>query len=156
MLKDLIVGKRDNIGTLEDLKIALDLLELMDFSEEDMNFDFSQENKKYETDKDTLIYEINGPFFFGAADKFLDQINGLGEHNKTIIIGMKHVNFIDATALHAFKRMLNTCEKHHIVVYVTGIQQGPYQTLEKASLTDRIGVDHFLKSIDDAKKKLQS
>jgi len=128
----------------------------LDFAEdEEMNFDFSQVSKKYETTKDTLIYEINGPFFFGAADKFLDQISNVGQHNKNIIIGMKHVNFMDATALHAFKRMLNTCEKHQIKVYITGIQSGPYSTLEKAGLIVKIGQDHFLKSIEEAKKQLQ-
>jgi len=127
----------------------------LDFSEDELNFDFSQVAQRYETDKNTLIYEINGPFFFGAADKFLDLINTLGEKNRHIIIGMKHVSVIDATALHAFKRMLNTCERHHIDVYVTGIKKEPYVTLMNAGLTARIGEGHFLKSIEDAKEHLR-
>ncbi|MBN2220773.1 MAG: sulfate permease [Vallitaleaceae bacterium] len=127
----------------------------LDSSEDEVNFDFSQVSKKYETDRDIIIYEINGPFFFGAADKFLDLINTLGEKNKHIIIGMKHVPVIDATALHAFKRMLNTCDRHHIDVYVTGVGKEPYGTLKNAGLTKRIGEDHFLKSIEEAKSYLQ-
>lgn len=102
----------------------------LDFSEDDINFDFSKVSQKYETDKNIIIYEINGPFFFGAADKFLDLINTLGEKNHSIIIGMKHVSVIDATALHAFKRMLKTCERFKIEVYVTGIQKDPYKALQ--------------------------
>ncbi len=127
----------------------------LDSSEDELNFDFSKVSEKYHTDKNILIYEINGPFFFGAADKFLDLINSLGEKNKYIIIGMKHVTVIDATALHAFKRMLNTCEKHKIEVYVTGIQKEPYQTLKTGGLVDRISENHFLKSIEEAKSYLQ-
>jgi len=126
----------------------------LDFSEDDINFDFSKVSDRYVADKNIIIYEINGPFFFGAADKFLDVISMIGEKNKHIIIGMKHVSVIDATALHAFKRMMNTCERHHIDVYVTGIQKGPYQTLKTAGLTEKIGEDHFLKSIEEAKAYL--
>ncbi len=127
----------------------------LDFSEDELNFDFSKVSEKYKADKNIIIYEINGPFFFGAADKFLDLINGIGEKNKYIIIGMKHVSVIDATALHAFKRMLTTCEKHHIEVYITGLKKEPYTTLTNAGLVDRIGEDHFLKSIEEAKTYLK-
>lgn len=127
----------------------------LDSSEDEMNFDFNQETKKFEADKSIIIYEINGPFFFGAADKFLDVINTIGERNKYIIIGMKHVSVIDATALHAFKRMLNTCHKHHIDVFVTGIKKEPYSTLQKAGLIEKIGEAHFLKSIEEAKTHIE-
>ena len=128
----------------------------LDFSEDEVNFDFSKVSQKYEADKNIIIYEINGPFFFGAADKFLDQINTIGEKNRHIIIGMKHVSVIDATALHAFKRMLNTCERHKIEIYVTGIHKEPFQTLQNAGLVERIGQNHFLKSIEEAKEYLRN
>lgn len=123
----------------------------LDSSEDELNFDFSKASMKFETNKDTLVYEINGPFFFGAADKFVDLISHVTQNHKSIIIGMKHVNFIDATALHAFKRMLNTCEKHHIDIYVTGIQQSTYQILEKSNLIDMIGENHFFSTIEETK-----
>lgn len=126
----------------------------LDFSEDDINFDFSKVSDRYVADKNIIIYEINGPFFFGAADKFLDVISSIGEKNKHIIIGMKHVSVIDATALHAFKQMLKTCERHHIDVYVTGIQKNPFLTLKNAGLTEKIGENHFLKSIEEAKTYL--
>ncbi|MFA6800707.1 MAG: sulfate permease [Acholeplasmataceae bacterium] len=124
----------------------------LDASEDDdMSFDFEKANKKFQTDQNILIYEINGPFFFGAADKFIDAINHIGEKNKLIILGLKHVPFMDATALHGFRRLIYTCQKHHIQVYVTGIQKQPYEVLMNAGVIDLIGKESFYKTIEEAK-----
>ncbi len=124
----------------------------LDASEDDdVSFDFSKANQKFQADQHVLIYEINGPFFFGAADKFIDSINQIGEKNELIILGLKHVPFMDGTALHGFRRLLHTCYKHHIEVYITGINKQPLEVLQKAGLVDEIGKNHFYKTIEEAK-----
>ncbi|BES63841.1 sulfate permease [Gottschalkiaceae bacterium SANA] len=96
------------------------------------------------------VYEINGPFFFGAADKFIEALNGLGYHTDGLIIGMKNVPAMDATALHAFKRMLKMCEAHHIEVFVSGLGPQPMQVLKRAGIMDLMGEERFFTDLDDA------
>ena len=100
--------------------------------------------------KDVLIYEINGPFFFGAADKFLDASTEVGKKTKVLIIKLKHVPAMDATALHAFSRMIKICKKRKITFLLTGIQEQPRQVLEKAGLIQVIGEDHIFAGLGDA------
>jgi len=100
--------------------------------------------------KNVLIYEINGPFFFGAADKFLEAATEVGKKTKVLIIKMKHVPAMDATALHAFTRIVKLCKKRKIMLLVTGIQEQPRQVLDKAGVTEMIGEDHIFSGLGNA------
>lgn len=125
----------------------------LDASEDqDITFDFDKANKQFQTNKDILIYEINGPFFFGAADKFIDYSQKINEKNKLIIIGLKHVSIMDATALHGFRRLVNTCVKLNINLYVTGVNIQPFEVMNRAGLVEIIGNNHFYKTIEEAKE----
>ncbi len=97
-----------------------------------------------------LIYEINGPFFFGAADKFLDVLAEVGDKTEILIIKLKHVPAMDATALHAFERMVKLCHKKKIRILLTGLQDQPKQTLAKAKILDEIGEDHIFVGLGNA------
>lgn len=125
----------------------------MDSSEEDEesdDFNFVVESKRIETSEGIQIYEINGPFFFGAADKFLEAIGELGYKTKTLIIRMRNVPAMDATALHAFKRMLHICKHKKINVLVSEINEQPLNVLKKAEIYDEIGQEYFFEKIEDA------
>jgi SulP family sulfate permease len=125
----------------------------LDASEEDdITFDFEQSNKKFQTSKDILIYEINGPFFFGAADKFIDSISSINDQTKVIIIGLKYVPVMDATAIHGMRRLVNTCQKHSIKVFITGVKPQPKEVLKKSGLYDQIKEEHFFQTIEEAKE----
>lgn len=97
-----------------------------------------------------LIYEINGPFFFGAADKFLDVLGEVGDKTEILIIKLKHVPAMDATALHAFERMIKLCKKKKIRVLLTGLQDQPKQALEKAKILSQIGEEHLFPGLSGA------
>ena len=125
----------------------------IDAAEELDNEDGSAYEKSSERRKKASgiqIYEINGPFFFGAADKFIEALNGLGYHTDGLIIGMKNVPAMDATALHAFRRMLDMCESHHIEVYVSGVCPQPMQVMTRAGILDLMGEERFFVDLDDA------
>ncbi len=96
------------------------------------------------------IYEINGPFFFGAADKFLDALNELGDETNILILRMRYVPAMDATALNAFRRMIEICHHKHIEILISGINEQPYNVLEKAELVRVIGTEKFFKTIREA------
>ncbi len=125
----------------------------LDFTE-DSDFDtpdaFQIDNKKYPTLDHVKMYQINGPFFFGAAFKYIEAIHMLDNKIEYLIIGMKHVPAIDATALHYFKTSLKICRSKHVTVLITGIRPQPLQSLQKANLIDTIGEERMFVTIDEA------
>ena len=97
-----------------------------------------------------LIYEINGPFFFGAADKFAGAMSEIDKKTKILIVKMKHVPAMDATALHALSRIVKLCKKKKILLLVTGIQEQPRSVLDKSGLTAEIGEEHIFAGLGAA------
>jgi len=109
-------------------------------------------SERYIIDKDIQIYEINGPFFFGAADKFLEALNKLEHRKKKLILIMKNVPVMDATALQAFKTMIDICEKSKIKVLIVGINQQPLKVLNKAGIYSLVGKENFYNTLEDILK----
>ncbi|QSX09646.1 sulfate permease [Alkalibacter rhizosphaerae] len=126
----------------------------LDASEEDPSQDRSalpDINNQEQQKKGIQIYAINGPFFFGATDLFLEAINQLGYKTKILIIDMKSVPAMDGTALHAFEQMIHTCGKREIRVKIAGIQKQPMQVLQKSGLYAELGAEEgFFDSVKEA------
>lgn len=94
------------------------------------------------------VYEISGPMFFGAADKILD-IN-LKSFTKVLILRMRSVPSIDATAMNALSDLYKRCKKEGVELVVSHINAQPEEAMKKSGLYYLIGEDHFLPHIDDA------
>ncbi|WP_461205976.1 SulP family inorganic anion transporter [Clostridium sp. DL1XJH146] len=127
----------------------------MDASEDNddgKDFDFIKESNKIKTADNVQIYEINGPFFFGAADKFIEATSQIGLKTNTLIIRMRNVPAMDATALHAFKRIVFMCRRRHIKIVISGINEQPLKVLKKAELVDVIGEENFFAEVEGAIK----
>jgi sulfate permease, SulP family len=100
--------------------------------------------------KNVQVYEINGPFFFGAADKFIDTFKEIDHTTHIIILRLRHVPVLDATALRALRTFLEVCRKRHIVVLITGLNAQPMKVLQNSGLYDAIGSRNFYNELDDA------
>ncbi|MHB8127744.1 MAG: sulfate permease [Mobilitalea sp.] len=98
--------------------------------------------------KHTLVYEINGPMFFGAADKFLNI--SLDSHVKVVVLRMKSVPAMDVNALHALRNVLKMCEKKHITVILSHVQEQPLRMMQKAGFDKQIGAENICENIDKA------
>jgi SulP family sulfate permease len=81
------------------------------------------------------IYDINGPFFFGAVDKFLDTLRHINADIDVLIIRMYNVPAMDATALHALKRLVRLCEQMEIKMLIEGANEQPKKLIEKAGFS---------------------
>lgn len=68
-----------------------------------------------------LIYEINGPLFFGAAQTFTDTIGRIGDQHRVLILRMRNVPFIDATGLHRLGEIIRAMEKRKVQVLLTDV-----------------------------------
>lgn len=96
----------------------------------------------------TRVYEINGPMFFGASDKFsymLDDTN-----IDVLCIRMRNVPAIDATGVETLDKITKRCKKHNISVIFSHVNEQPMQAMEKAGFVERIGKENFCDHIDNA------
>lgn len=111
-----------------------------------------------EVPKDTLVYEINGPMFFGAADKFMEIVTHSMHASKKknvrkIILRMRSVPSMDTTALRSLQRVYTVCRKKGIILIFSHVQPQPCSVMKKAGFIDQIGCDKFCPNIDAALKK---
>ena len=85
------------------------------------------------------VYEINGPYFFGAGNKFEEVMAAFGDRPKVRIIRMRKVPFVDSTGIH---NLANLCEMSHnegIEVVLSGVCEKVHKQLEKARFYDILG-----------------
>lgn len=88
----------------------------------------------------TVVYTINGPFFFGVASKVGDVLEQIGKPPKVFIIDMHNVPVIDATATHALQAAIATCHQHGTIVQLRGVRPLPRAVLQDMGLVDGTGV----------------
>ena len=102
----------------------------------------------------TTVYEISGPLFFGAADKILNI--RLKEKYNVLILRMRSVTALDATALHFLEQFYEKCQKKGITLILSHVNDQPLTAMKKAGFDKLIGEDNFCPHIDDALKRAES
>ena len=83
----------------------------------------------------TKVYEISGPMFFAAADKILSI--ALEETDKNLVLRMRSVNAIDATAMHSLEELLEKCKKNGVCMILSHVNEQPLSVMEKAGFIQR-------------------
>jgi SulP family sulfate permease len=96
------------------------------------------------------VYEINGPFFFGVADRLKDTLRGLERPPKVFILRMRRVPAIDATGMHALDEFHAKCRKRGTTLLLSGVHAQPIFAMTKYGLVEKIGVENLYGNIDDA------
>jgi SulP family sulfate permease len=96
------------------------------------------------------VYEINGPFFFGAAEKFKDTLSEVSKKPKVLIIRMRNVPAIDSTAIHALRDLIRRTRRDGTLVLLSDVHSQPLIALGRSELLDEIGEDHLFGNIDEA------
>lgn len=105
---------------------------------------------KREVPESVEVFEINGPFFFGAASTFKDAMHVLEEPPKVRIIRMRNVPAIDATGLHTLKEFYYDSKKQGTVIVLSGVHTQPLYAMTQAGLLDLYGEENVFGNIDDA------
>ena len=95
-------------------------------------------------------FEINGPFFFGAADKFKTAIDAIENPPRVLILRLRHVPAIDATAIRALEAVCERSVRNGTHVVLSGVQPVPMATLVKFGLADLIGRQNLTSNIEAA------
>lgn len=100
--------------------------------------------------KGVAVFEIYGPFFFGAADKFKSAIDQIERRPRILILRMRHVMAIDATGLRAIEDVHERTKNENGTLILSGVHAQPLIALERSGLIDLIGEDNIVGNIDTA------
>lgn len=89
----------------------------------------------------TVIYELNGPMFFAASDKFLDFPRD--DNVKVMILDASALSILDATTISSIEKLIYECKKDSITLIVAHIHEQPLHTIQKSHLYELIGEENF-------------
>ena len=100
--------------------------------------------------KGVEVYEINGPYFFGAGNKFEEIMGALGRgaRPKVRIIRMRKVPFVDSTGIHNLTNLCLMSKQDGIQVVLSGVNPRVQQTLHKARFDELVGTDNICSHIN--------
>lgn len=96
------------------------------------------------------VYEINGPFFFGVADRLQDTLRELEKPPRVFILRMRHVPAIDATGMHALEEFVQKCRRQGTRVILSGVHAQPMFALTQYGLLGQIGEANLAGDINEA------
>ena len=98
----------------------------------------------------TVVFEVNGPFFFGAVASFRETLDHLAEHPRVLIVRMRDVPTLDSTGLHVLRDVVRRTRRNGTTVLVAELQPRPLATLTASPALDEIGAANVMADIDSA------
>jgi len=101
------------------------------------------------------VYEINGPFFFAAAEKLKDVLSFVARRPKVFILRMRNVPAIDATGIRVLDDLHDSSVRHGIAFLISGLQAQPLVALERAGRLARYGRQNLAGDLDEALERAQ-
>ncbi len=100
--------------------------------------------------KHVRVYEISGPMFFGDADALANITTK--EFTKCLVIRMRSVPALDATAMRSLEMLYDNCKKKGVRLIFSHVNEQPWRTMEKDGFIDKVGRENFASHIDEALK----
>ena len=95
-----------------------------------------------------VVYEIDGPLFFGTVRKFEVALQQSGVSYKVLILRMRNTIYLDAGGIRALEQAKNLCDSKGIKIVLSGIHTQPYVLCEKTGMADKIGKDNICANIN--------
>lgn len=96
------------------------------------------------------IFEINGPFFFGAATAFTEEVESVLGKPRVLIIRMRNVPAMDSTGIHALAQIVRRSRREKTFILLSDVHSQPMIALGKSHLLDEIGEENIFGNINDA------
>ena len=94
------------------------------------------------------VFEIEGPLFFGSADKILEIITD--DDTEYVILRMRAVTALDSTAMNALESLNERCKKNGVQLVLSHVNEQPMGIMKKAGFVSAVGEEFFCNHIDDA------
>ena len=102
-----------------------------------------------------VLYRIEGPFFFAAAEKLEAALRNSGGKPRAVILRLRNVPTMDMSGLHAFEVVVHKLRRDGVRILLTAVQPLPFAVMEKAGLVELIGRAKFCADIDEALAKVR-
>lgn len=102
--------------------------------------------------EDLVVYHINGPLFFGAADRFFEALLQVDRDIRAVVLRMKDVPVMDVTGASAMRSLVDRLGRRDILVLVSKLQEQPREVLERTGILERITRhgDHLFDDTEEA------
>lgn len=97
-----------------------------------------------------MVYEIDGPLFFGTVRKFEVAVEQAEIRYKVLILRMRNTIYIDAGGIRALEQAKSACDRRKITIVISGIHTQPYMLLEKTGMADKLGRENIFDNINSA------
>lgn len=128
------------------------------FGTEDEEAESPDDTDKFDIPEEIEVYEINGPFFFGIANRF-DDFDAPNRKIKVRIIRMRKVPFIDSTGVHNLRSLYRKASKRGVQIVLSGVNDRVLATLTRFGLDEEIGREfihpHIIPALEKAKELIQ-
>ena len=103
------------------------------------------------------IFDVQGPFFFGAVEQFKDRVFRTLEHDiEYVLLRMRLVPALDASGLHALEDFLAYCQRRNITLLLCGVPKQPHKVIRRDStFMQQLHVENICENIDAALERIQ-
>ena len=122
----------------------------LDEEDEPLEVDDAHAISKKIVPKDVEVYEIDGPFFFGVADRLKNVLSEVSTPPKVFILRMRHVPMIDATGLHALEEFFDLCQGNGTILVLSGVNEHIKLKIRRLGFEKKIGLENITDNIDMA------
>lgn len=122
----------------------------LDEDDEPIEMDDANAISKKIVPKDVEVYEIDGPFFFGVADRLKNVLGEVSSPPKVFILRMRHVPMIDATGLHALEEFFDLCQSNGTILVLSGVNEHIKLKIRRLGFEKKIGLENITDNIDMA------
>jgi sulfate permease, SulP family len=140
------------IKRMSDVTQIRAIHEIMEEEEED-----DEESIRLRTvPRGVAVYEIQGAFFFGAADSFKSTLKTVEKKPKVLILRMRHVLALDATALRALEDVFHRARKDGTAVVLSGVHAQPLVVMKQSGFAELVGMDNMVSTIDQALERAEA
>jgi SulP family sulfate permease len=96
------------------------------------------------------IYAIDGPFFFGAAEKFKETLGQVAGKPQVLVLLMRNVPAIDSTGLVALRDVIRRFRQGGTRVILAGVHAQPMAAISRSPLLTELGEENLVGGIDEA------
>ena len=148
VFSDLVVAV--NVGViLASLLFMRRMADAVQIENDNQNFVAATAHEDFVLPENTMIYDIEGPFFFAAAEKLERVLESVQSHADTLVLRMKRVPFIDATGIHTLAEIADDCQKYKTRLIICGLRSNVRKKVDRAGLVEKLGRHAFFPSVTD-------
>ena len=95
----------------------------------------------------TVVFELEGPFFFGAAERLEITLEGVHGHAEVLVLRLGQVPFIDATGMQTLWDLLDSCRRHGSRLVLSEARPNVLEKLRRAGLLGQLGPPNVIGDI---------